>query len=139
MNLSAIFIRRPVATTLLTIGIALSGALAFTRMPVAPLPNISFPTIQVMAQMAGASPETMAQTVAEPLERHLGIIADVTEMTSQSGVGTPASRCNSGWTATSMALPAMSKRRSRRRARICRPPCGPIRPITNSIRPRRRS
>jgi multidrug efflux pump len=88
MNLSAIFIRRPVATTLLTIGIALSGALAFTRMPVAPLPNISFPTIQVMAQMAGASPETMAQTVAEPLERHLGIIADVTEMTSQSGVGT---------------------------------------------------
>ncbi len=88
MNLSAVFIRRPVATTLLTIGIALSGALAFTRMPVAPLPNISFPTIQVMAQMAGASPETMAQTVAEPLERHLGIIADVTEMTSQSGVGT---------------------------------------------------
>ena len=87
MNLSAIFIRRPVATTLLTIGIALSGILAFTRMPVAPLPNISFPTIQVMAQMAGASPETMAQTVAEPLERHLGIIADVTEMTSQSGVG----------------------------------------------------
>jgi multidrug efflux pump len=88
MNLSAIFIRRPVATTLLTIGIALSGALAFTRMPVAPLPNISFPTIQVMANMAGASPETMAQTVAEPLERHLGIISDVTEMTSQSGVGT---------------------------------------------------
>jgi multidrug efflux pump len=88
VNLSAVFIRRPVATTLLTIGIALSGALAFTRMPVAPLPNISFPTIQVMAQMAGASPETMAQTVAEPLERHLGIIADVTEMTSQSGVGT---------------------------------------------------
>jgi len=88
MNLSAVFIRRPVATTLLTIGIALSGALAFTRMPVAPLPNISFPTILVSAQMAGASPETMAQTVAEPLERHLGIIADVTEMTSQSGVGT---------------------------------------------------
>jgi multidrug efflux pump len=88
MNLSAIFIRRPVATTLLTIGIALSGVLAFFRLPVAPLPNISFPTIQVMANMAGASPETMAQTVAEPLERHLGIIADVTEMTSQSGVGT---------------------------------------------------
>jgi len=87
MNLSALFIRRPVATTLLTIGIALSGALAFFRLPVAPLPNLSFPTIQVMAQMAGASPQTMAETVAEPLERHLGIIADVTEMTSQSGVG----------------------------------------------------
>jgi multidrug efflux pump len=87
MNLSAIFIRRPVATTLLTIGIALSGILAFFRLPVAPLPNISFPTIVVTANMAGASPEVMAQTVAEPLERHLGIIADVTEMTSQSGVG----------------------------------------------------
>ncbi len=88
MNLSGIFIQRPVATTLLTIGIALSGALAFFKLPVAPLPNVSFPTIQVMAEMAGASPETMAETVAEPLERHLGIISDVTEMTSQSGVGT---------------------------------------------------
>jgi multidrug efflux pump len=88
MNLSAIFIRRPVATTLLTIGIALSGALAYFKLPVAPLPNIAFPTILVQAQMAGASPDTMAATVAEPLERHLGTIADVTEMTSQSGVGT---------------------------------------------------
>jgi len=88
MNLSAVFITRPVATTLLTIGIALSGALAFFKLPVAPLPNISFPTIQVQANQAGASPTTMATSVAEPLERHLGIISDVTEMTSQSGVGT---------------------------------------------------
>ncbi len=88
MNLSALFIRRPVATTLLTLGIALSGVLAFFKLPVAPLPQISFPTIQVQATMAGASPDTMAATVAEPLERHLGTIADVTEMTSQSGVGT---------------------------------------------------
>ena len=88
MNLSALFIQRPVATTLLSVGIALSGILAFFKLPAAPLPNISFPTIQVMAQMAGASPSTMAETVAEPLERHLGIISDVTEMTSQSGVGT---------------------------------------------------
>jgi multidrug efflux pump len=87
VNLSAIFIRRPVATTLLTVGIALSGALAFFKLPVAPLPQIAFPTIQVTANMAGASPDTMAATVAEPLERHLGTIADVTEMTSQSGVG----------------------------------------------------
>ncbi len=87
MNLCGIFIRRPVATILLTIGIALSGLLAFTRMPVAPLPAIAFPTIQVMAQMAGASPETMAATVAGPLERHLGAIADLSEMTSQSGLG----------------------------------------------------
>ncbi len=88
MNIPAIFIRRPVATILLTIGIALSGMLAFTRMPVAPLPPIAFPTIQVMANMAGASPDTMASTVAGPLERHLGAIADVTEMTSQSSLGT---------------------------------------------------
>ncbi len=88
MNLSAVFIKRPVATTLLTIGIALSGALAFFKLPVAPLPSISFPTILVQASQAGASPNTMASSVAEPLERHLGIISDVTEMTSQSGVGT---------------------------------------------------
>ncbi len=87
MNIPAIFIRRPVATILLTIGIALSGMLAFTRMPVAPLPQLAFPTIQIQAQMAGASPDTMASTVAAPLERHLGAIADVTEMTSQSGLG----------------------------------------------------
>jgi multidrug efflux pump len=88
VNISAVFIKRPVATTLLTIGIALSGALAFFKLPVAPLPSISFPTILVQAQQAGASPNTMATSVAEPLERHLGIISDVTEMTSQSGVGT---------------------------------------------------
>ncbi|HQT66668.1 MAG TPA: efflux RND transporter permease subunit [Acetobacteraceae bacterium] len=88
MNISAVFIRRPVATTLLTIGIALSGILAFFKLPVAPLPNISFPTIQVQASQPGASPETMATSVAAPLERHLGIISDVTEMTSQSGIGT---------------------------------------------------
>ena len=87
MNIPAFFIRRPVATILLTIGIALSGVLAFMQMPVSPLPQIAFPTIEVMAQMAGASPQTMAATVAAPLERHLGTIADVTEMTSQSGVG----------------------------------------------------
>ncbi|HUM07289.1 MAG TPA: efflux RND transporter permease subunit, partial [Acidocella sp.] len=87
MNIPAIFIRRPVATILLTIGIALSGILGFLKMPVAPLPQIAFPTIQVQANMAGANPETMAATVAEPLERHLGTIADVTEMTSQSGIG----------------------------------------------------
>jgi multidrug efflux pump len=88
MNISGFFIRRPVATTLLTIGIALSGLLAYFRLPVAPLPNIAFPTIQVQANMAGASPSTMAETVAEPLERHLGTIADVSEMTSQSSTGT---------------------------------------------------
>ena len=87
MNISAPFIRRPVATTLLTLGIALAGVLAFTKLPVAPLPQVDFPTISVSAQLPGASPETVATSVAEPLERHLGQIADVSEMTSQSGIG----------------------------------------------------
>ncbi|HEV8679365.1 MAG TPA: efflux RND transporter permease subunit, partial [Stellaceae bacterium] len=87
MSLSAPFIERPVATTLLTIGVALAGLFAFTKLPVSPLPQVEFPTIVVNAQMPGASPETMAATVATPLERHLGVIADVTEITSTSTVG----------------------------------------------------
>ena len=87
MNISAPFISRPVATTLLTLGIALAGILAFLKLPVAPLPQVDYPTISVSAQLPGASPETVATSVAEPLERHLGQIADVTEMTSQSGIG----------------------------------------------------
>ena len=82
MSLSTPFIERPVATTLLTIGIALAGIFAFNKLPVSPLPQVDFPTISVTATMPGASPETMAETVATPLERHLGVIANVTEMTS---------------------------------------------------------
>jgi multidrug efflux pump len=88
VNLSALFIKRPVATTLLTLGVALAGFFAYLKLPVAPLPQVDFPTISVTAMMPGASPDTMAETVATPLERHLGIIADVSEMTSQSTVGT---------------------------------------------------
>ncbi|WP_232628254.1 efflux RND transporter permease subunit [Methylobacterium sp. Leaf118] len=88
MNLSEPFIRRPVATTLLTIGLLLAGLFAYVRLPVAPLPQVDFPVILVQAQMAGASPETMATTVAAPLERRLGAIADVNEMTSTSSQGT---------------------------------------------------
>jgi multidrug efflux pump len=87
LNPSALFIKRPVATTLLTLGVALAGFFAYSKLPVAPLPQVDFPTISVQATMPGASPDTMAETVATPLERHLGIIADVTEMTSQSTVG----------------------------------------------------
>jgi multidrug efflux pump len=87
MNLSRPFISRPVATTLLAIGVALAGVFAFVKLPVAPLPQVDFPTISVQAQLPGASPETVATSVASPLERHLGQIADVTEMTSMSGVG----------------------------------------------------
>jgi multidrug efflux pump len=87
MNISEVFVRRPVATTLFTAAIVLAGATAFLKLPVSPLPQVDQPTISITASMAGASPETMATTVATPLERHLGTIADVTEMTSQSSVG----------------------------------------------------
>ncbi|TLZ03124.1 MAG: multidrug transporter subunit MdtC [Gammaproteobacteria bacterium] len=84
MNLSRPFIERPVATTLLTLGVVLAGGAAFLHLPVAPLPQVDFPTISVNAGLPGASPETMAATVAAPLERSLGRIAAVTEMTSAS-------------------------------------------------------
>jgi multidrug efflux pump len=87
MSLSTPFIRRPVATILLTFGVAASGALAFSQLPVSPLPQVDFPTISVRAQLPGASPEVVATSVATPLERQLGQIADVTEMTSSSTVG----------------------------------------------------
>ncbi len=86
-NPSKLFIERPVATTLLTAAVALAGALAFGLLPVSPLPQVDFPTISVQASLPGASPETMAATVATPLERSLGRIAGVTEMTSNSSLG----------------------------------------------------
>ncbi|MGZ5118166.1 MAG: multidrug efflux RND transporter permease subunit [Burkholderiales bacterium] len=88
MNLSRPFVERPVATTLLTIGIALAGLIGFRLLPVSPLPQVDFPTISVSASLPGASPETMAATVATPLERALGRIAGVTEITSSSSLGT---------------------------------------------------
>jgi multidrug efflux pump len=88
VNISAPFIHRPVATTLLTIGVALCGGAAFMLLPVAPLPRIDVPAVFVTATLPGASPEVMASTVATPLERHLGAIADVDDMTSSSSVGT---------------------------------------------------
>jgi len=87
VNLSQPFVERPVATTLLTIGLALSGMVAFNLLPVSPLPQVDFPTISVSANLPGASPEVMAATVATPLERALGRIAGVTEITSSSSLG----------------------------------------------------
>ncbi len=87
MSISATFINRPVATTLLTIGVALSGVIAFRLLPVAALPQVDFPTISVSATLPGASPQNMATSVATPLERQLGRIAGVTEMTSSSTMG----------------------------------------------------
>ncbi len=88
MSLSSPFIRRPVATTLLTIAVGLAGAVAFNFLPVSPLPQVDFPTISVAASLPGASPEIMASSVATPLERQFGRIAGVTEMTSSSFLGT---------------------------------------------------
>ncbi len=87
MSFSAPFIARPVATTLLAIGITLAGAVAYTVLPVAPMPQVEYPTISVSASLPGANPETMAATVAMPLERQLGRIAGVTEITSSSSLG----------------------------------------------------
>ncbi len=87
MNLSATFIRRPVATTLLTIGVTLAGAIAFNVLPVSPLPQVDFPTISVSAGLPGGSPVIMASSIATPLERQFSHIAGVTEMTSSSSLG----------------------------------------------------
>ena len=87
MSLSSPFIRRPVATTLLTFGLVAAGVIAFFKLPVSPLPDVDIPTISVQATLPGASPEDVATTVASPLERHLSQIADVTEMTSSSSLG----------------------------------------------------
>ena len=87
MNLSEPFIRRPVATSLLMAALVFVGVSSFPFLPVAPLPQVDFPTIQITATLAGASPETMASSVATPLERQLGQIAGVTQMTSFSALG----------------------------------------------------
>ena len=90
MNLSSPFIRRPIATSLLMAAILLIGAAAYPILPVAPLPQVDFPTIQVTTQLPGASPETMASSVTQPLERQFGQIPGVTEMTSSSTLGNSA-------------------------------------------------
>src|SRR5580765_3837655 len=87
MSFSTPFIRRPIGTTLLTIALGLAGSIAYVLLPVAPLPQVEFPTISVSAALPGASPETMASAVAMPLERQFSRIAGVTEMTSQSTLG----------------------------------------------------
>src|SRR3954447_1332803 len=87
MNISAPFIRRPVATSLLALGVLIAGILSYSRLPVAPIPQVEYPVISVGAGLPGASPETMASAVATPLERQFGRIAGVTQMTSVSSLG----------------------------------------------------
>ena len=87
MSISTIFIKRPVATALVTVAIGLAGSVAFRLLPVSPLPQVDFPTVSVSASLPGASPEIMASSVATPLERQFGRISAVTEMTSSSSLG----------------------------------------------------
>src|SRR5205807_8327244 len=87
MNISAPFLRRPVATSLLALGVLIAGILSYTRLPVAPIPQVEYPVISVGAGLPGASPETMASSVATPLERQFGRIAGVNQMTSTSQLG----------------------------------------------------
>jgi multidrug efflux pump len=114
MSLSTPFIHRPVATTLLTVAIALAGIIAFLVLPVAALPQIDYPTIAVSASLPGASPEIMASSVATPLERQFGRIAGVTEMSSSSYLGS-----------TSIALQFDLNRTIDGAAATCRPPSMP--------------
>ena len=95
MNISAPFIRRPVGTTLLTIAVGIAGAIAFAVLPVAPLPQVDFPTISVSAGLPGASAQIMAASVATPLERQFSHIAGITEMTSSSSLGSTNVTCSS--------------------------------------------
>ncbi len=87
MNISALFIRRPIGTSLLAVALLLVGVAAWPLLPVAPLPQVDFPTIQVNGRLPGASPETMAANVAQPLERQFSLISGLTEMTSTSAQG----------------------------------------------------
>ena len=126
MNISAPFIRRSVATTLLTIGVALAGIVAFQILPVSPMPSVDYPVISVSAGIPGANPEIMATTVATPLERSLGRIAGINEMTSTSSLGS-----------TNITL--TYKRRLRQRGSIYPLRCETIPPTAKSIRPTRQS
>ena len=133
MIISAPFIVRPVATTLLTLAVVLAGLLSFFLLPVAPLPQVDIPTISVSASLPGASPETMASSVATPLERSLGSIAGVTEMTSSSSQGLDPRH------AAVRPEPRHQWRRARcagrhQRARCCRPACAAILRITSPTR-----
>ena len=127
MTISEPFIRRPVATTLLTVAILLSGAVAYRLLPVSPLPQVEFPTISVMAGLPGASPETMASAVATPLERQFGRIAAVTEMTSSSTLGSTSITLQFDLNGTSMRPPATFRPLSMLHAATCRPICRIIR------------
>ncbi len=120
MSISTPFIRRPVATSLLTTALVLVGLAAYPFLPVAPLPRVDFPTISVTAKFPGASPETMASTVAQPLEKQFAQIPGLAQLTSVSVLGQSQITCSSTSTGTSTPRPATCRRRSTRPAASCR-------------------
>jgi AcrB/AcrD/AcrF family len=138
-GISGPFIKYPVATTLLMIGVLFIGIIGYISLPVAPLPQVDFPTIQVCASYPGASPETMASSVAQPLERQFAQIPDLSEMTSSSALGRRKSHCNSAFTAISTPPPMTCRRRSTLLPDNCRPTCQARRLTERPIRPIRRS
>ena len=129
MNLSAPFIQRPVATTLLTTGIILVGAIAFKVLPVSPLPQVDFPTISVSAGLPGGSPDIIASSIATPLERQFSHIAGVTEMTSSSSLGSTSITLQFDLSRDIDGAARMLRRQSTPLALTCPRTCLPTRPI----------
>ena len=135
LNISAPFIRHPIATSLLMVGLLFIGIVAYPNLPVAPLPQVDFPTLQVSAQLPGASPETMASSVAQPLETQFAQISGVSQMTSVSTLGSTAiTLAVRPRAAISTARRATCWRRSTPRAGNCRRICRPRRPSRKSTR-----
>ena len=135
MSISEVFIRRPIATALLMVGILVFGMATFTLLPVAALPNVDFPTIVVSATLPGASPQTMAASVATPLEQQFAAIPGLDADVVHQRAGHDArSRCSSTWRATSTARPRTCRPRSTPPAGCCRRPCPRRRPSRRPIR-----
>ncbi|PLC26112.1 hypothetical protein C0U43_09235 [Klebsiella pneumoniae] len=139
MKFFALFIYRPVATILISLAITLCGILGFRLLPVAPLPQVDFPVIMVSASLPGASPETMASSVATPLERSLGRIAGVNEMTSSSSLGSTRIILEFNFDRDINGAARDVQRRSTPRKACCRAGCPAGRPIAKPIRRMRRS
>lgn len=139
MKFFALFIYRPVATILISLAITLCGVLGFRLLPVAPLPQVDFPVIMVSASLPGASPETMASSVATPLERSLGRIAGVNEMTSSSSLGSTRIILEFSSTGISTARRATCRRPSTPHKACCRAGCRAAQPTARPTRPMRRS
>ncbi len=139
MNLSLPFVRRPIGTVLLTIGVALAGIAGFFLLPVSPLPQVDYPVISVSASIPGASPETMATSVATPLERRLGTIAGVNEITSSSNTGTARVTLQFDLNRNIDGAAREVQAAINAAASTCRPPCAATRPTARRTRRPRRS